>query len=180
MGLKQSLIEMKTSILERWSHLILETYPEESAQLIGKERDRFVNPVGVTLSEGMEALYEGLLQGVETDQLSGPLGKILQIRSVQDFSPSRAVVIVSLLKKTLQEEMKGNKIEMNGMIEEWFDLESRIDQLSLMAFDIYTTYRERIHEIRLKEVKEQRDRAFQLLERTNSKAKYRDPETSSG
>ena len=67
--------------------------------------------------------------------------------------------------------MKGNKIEMNGMIEEWFDLESRIDLLSLMAFDLYTTYRERIHEIRLKEVKEQRDRAFQLLERTNSKGK---------
>ena len=67
--------------------------------------------------------------------------------------------------------MKGNKIEMNGMIEEWFDLESRIDQLSLMSFDIYTTYRERIHEIRLKEVKEQRDRAFQLLEKTNSKEK---------
>ncbi len=136
--------------------------------------------MGVTLSEGMEALYEGLLQGVEADQLSSPLGKILQIRSVQDFSPSQAVVIVSLLKKALQEEMKGNKIEMNGMIEEWFDLESRIDQLSLMAFDIYTTYRERIHEIRLKEVKEQRDRAFQLLERTNSNRKYRDPETNSG
>ena len=171
MGLKQSLIEKRKSILERWSHLILETYPEASAKLIGKERDRFVNPVGVTLSEGMEALYEGLLQGVEADQLSGPLGKILQIRSVQDFSPSRAVAIVSLLKKALQEEMKGNKIEMNGMIEEWFDLESRIDQFSLMAFDIYATYRERIHEIRLKEVKEQRDRAFQLLERTNSKRK---------
>lgn len=89
MELKQSLIEKKKSILERWSHLILETYPEESAKLIGKERDRFVNPVGVTLSEGMEALYEGLLQGVEADQLSGPLGKILQIRSVQDFSLPR-------------------------------------------------------------------------------------------
>jgi hypothetical protein len=170
-GLKQSLIEKKKSILERWFHLILETYPQEIAKLIGKEKDRFVNPVGVTLSEEMEALYEGLLQGVEADQLSSPLGKILQIRSVQDFSPSQAVVIVSLLKNALQEEMKENKIEMNGMIEEWFDLESRIDQLSLMAFDIYATYRERIHEIRLKEVKEERDRTFQLLERTNSKRK---------
>jgi hypothetical protein len=180
MGLKQSLIERKKSILERWFYLILETYPQEISKLIGKEKDRFVNPVGVTLSEGMEALYEGLLQGVEADQLSSPLGKILQIRSVQDFSPSQAVVIVFLLKKTLQEGIKGNKIEMNGMIGEWFDLESRIDQLSLMAFDIYATYRERIHEIRLQEVKEQRDRAFQLLERTDSKRKKRDPETRSG
>lgn len=80
-------------------------------------------------------------------------------------------MIVPLLKKAIQEEMKGNKIEMNGRIEEWFDLESRIDQLSLMAFDIYTTYRERVHEIRINEIKRERDRAFQLLERTNSKAK---------
>jgi hypothetical protein len=170
-GLKQSLIEKKKSILERWFHLILETYPPETSKFIRKEKDRFVNPVGVTLSEGMEALYEGLLKGVEADQISNPLEKILQIRSVQDFSPSQAVAIISLLKKAVQEEMKENKIEMKGMIEEWFDLESRIDQLSLRAFDIYTTYRERIYEIRINEIKRERDRAFMLLERTNPKAK---------
>jgi hypothetical protein len=170
-GLKQSLIEEKKSILERWFHLILETYPPETSKFIRKEKDRFVNPVGVTLSEGMEALYEGLLKGVEADQISNPLEKILQIRSVQDFSPSQAVAIISLLKKAVQEEMKENKIEMKGMIEEWFDLESRIDQLSLRAFDIYTTYRERIYEIRINEIKRERDRAFKLLERTNPKAK---------
>lgn len=180
MGLKQSLIEKKKSILERWFHLILETYPPETSKFIRKEKDRFVNPVGVTLSEGMEALYEGLLKGVVADQISNPLEKILQIRSVQDFSPSQAVAIISLLKKAVQEEMKENKIEMKGMIEEWFDLESRIDQLSLRAFDIYTTYRERIYEIRISEIKRERDRAFKLLERTDSKRKYRDPETSSG
>jgi len=179
-GLKQLLIEKKKSILERWFHLILETYPPETSKFIRKEKDRFVNPVGVTLSEGMEALYEGLLKGVVADQISNPLEKILQIRSVQDFSPSQAVAIISLLKKAVQEEMKENKIEMKGMIEEWFDLESRIDQLSLRAFDIYTTYRERIYEIRISEIKRERDRAFKLLERTDSKRKYRDPETSSG
>jgi hypothetical protein len=182
-GLKQSLIEEKKSILERWFHLILETYPPETSKFIRKEKDRFVNPVGVTLSEGMEALYEGLLKGVEADQISNPLEKILQIRSVQDFSPSQAVVIVSLLKKAIQEEMKGNKVEMNGMdvmIGEWFNLESRIDQLTLMAFDIYTKYRERVYEIRINEIKKERDRAFKLLERTDAKAKHRDPETGSG
>ena len=174
MGLKQSLIGKKKSILVRWFHLILETYPRETAKFIRKERDRFVNPVGVTLSEGMEAIYEGLLMGTEVDQLSSSLEKIIQIRSVQDFSPSQAVVIVSLLKKAIQEEMKENKIEMNGMdvaIGEWFDLESRIDQLTLMAFDIYTKYRERVYEIRINEIKKERDRTFKLLERTNPKAK---------
>jgi hypothetical protein len=182
-GLKQSLIEKKKSILERWFHLILETYPRETAKLIKKERDRFVNPVGVTLSEGTEAIYEGLLKEAEAEQLTGPLEKIIQIRSVQDFSPSQAVGVVSLLKKAVQEEMKESKVGMNGMdvmIGEWFDLESRIDQLSLMAFDIYTKYRERVCEIRINEIKKERDRVFKLLERTDSKREYRDPETNSG
>ena len=174
MGLKQSLIEKKKSILERWFHLILETYPPETSKFIRKEKDRFVNPVGVTLSEGMETIYEGLLKETEAEQLTGPLEKIIQIRSVQDFSPSQAVAIVSLLKRAVQEEMKESKVEMNGMngmIMEWFDLESRIDQLTLMAFDIYTKYRERVYEIRINEIKKERDRVFKLLERTNSKAK---------
>lgn len=171
MDLKQLLTQKRLPILERWLHLILESYPAETSISMGQNKDRFTNPVGYVLTHEIEGLYDGLLQRLETDQFSIHLEKILQVRSVQDFSPSQAVVIVSLLKKALQEEMKGNKIEMNGMIEEWFDLESRIDRLSLMSFDLYTTYRERIHEIRLKEVKEQRDRAFQLLERTNSKRK---------
>ena len=171
MELKQSLIEKKRSILERWFHLILETYPRETTKLIKKERDRFVNPVGVTLSEGMEALYEGLLKETEAEQLTGPLEKIIQIRSVQDFSPSQAVVVVSLLKKAVQEEMKESKVEMNGMIGEWFELESRIDQLTLLALDIYTKYRERVYEIRINEIKKERDKALKLLERTNPKAK---------
>ena len=183
MDLKQSLIDKKKSISERWFHLILETYPRETAKFIRKERDRFVNPVGVTLSEGMEALYEGLLKRVEADQISSPLEKIIQIRSVQDFSPSQAVEIVSLLKKAIQEEMKENKVEMNGMdvmIGEWFDLDSRIDQLTLMAFDIYTKYRERVYEIRINEIKKERDRTLKLLERTGVTQKHQDPETSSG
>lgn len=171
MGLKQSLIEKKRSILERWFHLILETYPRETARSIKKERDRFVNPVGVTLSEGMEAIFEGLLKEAGAEQFTGPIERIIQIRSVQDLSPSKAVAILSLLKKALQEEMKEDKVEMNGMIGEWFDLESRIDQLTLMTFDIYTKYRERVCEIRINEIKKERDRAFRLLERVDPKAK---------
>jgi len=170
-GLKQSLIEKKKSILERWLHLVLETYPQETARFIGKERDRFVNPVGATLSEGMEALYEGLSMGTEAGHLSGPLEKIIQIRSVQDFSPSQAVGIVSLLKKAIQEETEENRVETSGTIGEWFDLESRIDQLTLMAFDLYAQYRERVCEIRISEIARERDRAFRLLERTETKSR---------
>ena len=98
MGLNQSLIEKKRSILERWFHLILETYPQQTAKFIRKERDRFVNPVGVTLSEGMEALYEGLLKRVEADQLSGPLERIIQIREPGNLYATQCNVAECVLR----------------------------------------------------------------------------------
>ena len=171
MSLRHSLIQKRASVLERWADLILETYPADASRWIRQGKDRFLNPVGYTMTTETEALYDGLLQGMATDQFSVHLERILQIRSVQDVSPSQAVAIIPLLKKAIREEIKRNSMEDPEIMDEWFDLESNIDLLSFKAFDLYTNYREKIYEIRLKEVKEQRDRAFQLLERTNSKKK---------
>ncbi|HSB06726.1 MAG TPA: RsbRD N-terminal domain-containing protein [Thermodesulfobacteriota bacterium] len=177
---KDLLLKNKGAVLDKWLHLILETYPAGTSKFMRQEKDRFINPVGHTLIESTEALYEGLLQGMEADQLAGYLERIIQIRSTQDFSPSQAVVIIPALKMALREEMKRSGIEIHHVMEEWFAFASRIDQLSLVAFDIYTKYREKIYEIRINEIKKERDRAFKLLERTHSIEKHRDPETSSG
>ena len=131
----------------------LETYPADTSKFMIQEKDRFVNPVGYTITKEIEALYEGLLQGIEAISLQTHLEKIIQIRSVQDFSPSQAVVIIPLLKKSHPGGDETERIEIHQMMEEWFDLESRIDQLSLVAFDIYTKYREKIYEIRINEIK---------------------------
>jgi hypothetical protein len=180
MRLKHSLMQKRASVLKRWANLILEFYPDDASGWICQGKDRFMNPVGYTMANEIEALYDGLLQGMATDQFSVHLDRILQIRSVQDVSPSQAVAIIPLLKKAIREEIKRSGTENHEVMDEWFDLDSKIDLLSLKAFDFYTKYREKIHEIRLKELKEQRDRAFQILEKTNSRRKYRDPETSSG
>lgn len=167
MELKQFFIQKKTSILDRWTQLILETYLAETSKFMAREKDPFVNPVGNTITTEIEALYEGLLQTGKVDQLSGHLDRIIQIRSVQDFSPSRAVAVVSLLKKAVREEIERSGIGNRQEVEEWLELDTRIDQLSLMAFDIYTKYREKIYEIRMNEIKKERDRAFKLMERTH-------------
>jgi hypothetical protein len=178
-GLRDLFIQKRGVILEKWLHLILATYPGDTSGVMEREKDPFVNPVGHTIKKEIEALYEGLLQGKEPDQLSGPLEKILQIRSVQDFSPSRAVVIVPLLKKALKEEMERSGPENSQSMEELFDFEFKIDQLTLLAFDIYMRYRERIYEIRISEIKKERDRILRLLERTRSGKKRRDSESGS-
>ena len=45
------------------------------------------------------------------------------------------------------------------------DTESKIDTMALLAFDIYMKCREKIYEIKLDEVKGERERLFRLLER---------------
>ena len=99
MVLEYFLSQKKAAILDRGFHLILETYPAETSSFLKQEKDRFVNPVGYTTYQEIEAIYEELLQGMNSDKLSASLDSIIKIRSVQDFPPSRAIAFIFLLKK---------------------------------------------------------------------------------
>ena len=166
MALKHLLLQDKAPILERWFHLILETYPAGTSKSLKREKDRFVNPVGHTISREIEALYEGLVRGINTGELSSSLNNIIRIRSVQDFSPSQAIGFIFLLKKAIREVLESG-IQEKQVLEEWMEFQSRIDQLALLAFDIYMECREKICEIRIKEARADREMAFRLLERMN-------------
>jgi len=131
-----------------------------------KEKDRFVNPVGYTISQEIGALYDELLQGINSDKLAACLDNIIRIRAVQDFSPSQTVAFIFLLKKAIREELT-SEIKENRVFEELLEFEARIDKLVLLAFDIYMKCREKVFEIRVNEAKAERERVLKLLERTN-------------
>jgi len=166
MVLEYFLSQKKASILERWFYLTLETYPAETSRFLKQEKDRFINPVGYTISQEIEALYDELLRGMNPAKLSTSLDNIIRIRSVQDFSPSQAIAFVFLLKKAVREELE-SEIRENQLFEELLKFESRIDELALLASDIYVRCREKIYEMRINEVKAERERVFKLLERAN-------------
>lgn len=164
--MKNLLLQNKAPILERWFHLILETYPADTSHLLKQRRDQFTNPVGFAISREIEALYEGLVRGINTDELSSSLNNIIRIRSVQDFSPSQAIGFIFLLKKAIREVLESG-IQEKQVLDEWMEFQSRIDQLALLAFDVYMECREKICEIRVNEAKADREMAFRLLERMN-------------
>lgn len=166
MVLESLLSQNRAAILERWFQLILETYPAGTSRFLKKEKDRFVNPVGYTTSREIGVLYEELLRGMDSDKLSVSLDNIIRIRAVQDFSPSQAIAFIFVLKKAIREEL-ASEIRENQLFEELLRFESRIDELALLALDIYMKCRENIYEIRVNEVKAERERAFKLLEGTN-------------
>lgn len=163
--LEHLLSQKRAAILERWFKLILDTYPADSLRFFKQEKDRFANPVGYTISLEIEALYDELLRGMDSDKLSASLDNIIKIRSVQDFSPRQAIAFVFLLKKAVRGELE-REIRKNQLFEELLKFESRIDELALLAVDIYMKCREKIYEIRVNEVKAERERVFKLLEKT--------------
>jgi hypothetical protein len=163
--LENLLLQNQSAILERWFNLILETYPANTAALMRKEKNRFANPVGVTISREIEALFKGLLENKGSEELAASLIAILKIRSVQDFRPSQAVGFILLLKKAIEGALK-SEIHREPIREEWLKFHSRIDELALLAFDLYMDCREKICEIRIHKAQAEREMAFKMMERT--------------
>jgi len=173
MDLKDLLSRNEAAILKKWFDLILETYPADTATLMRKDKNQFANPVGSTISREIEVLFGKLCEGVHDEKCQASLDAILKIRSVQDFSPSKAVGFIFLLKRAIGETLK-NDICKESVMDEWLKFQSRIDDLALQAFDIYADCREKICEIRVHQAKSEKEMAFRMMERmTHSKEKRR-------
>jgi hypothetical protein len=151
MDLKGLLVGKKSSILQRWLDLTLETYPPEAQNFLGKEGDPFGNPIGSTIRNGLEDIYRELLRG-EDSQIGPFLEDIVKIRAIQNFSPSVAIAFLLFLKQVIKEEM-GKEIQENWLFGELWELEARIDRLTFRTFDLYMECREKLHRIRIKELK---------------------------
>ncbi len=152
MPLNDYLAQKKTAILGRWLTTIYESYPPETAIFLRKEKDHFDNPVGYRTSEGLEGLYDALIQEMDKERLLNFLDEIIRIRALQDFSPSLALAFIFLLKSIIRKEL-AEEIWKENLGAEVLELESRIDGLALLAFEVYTKRREKLYEIRADEMK---------------------------
>ena len=140
------------AILERWIGEVIEGYPEETAEFLRSQSDRFANPVGARLREGLTQLLDGLLEGVEPTELESALDHVIRIRAVQQFSPSIAVGFVFDLKGLLREVVGAPGV---GLAPWLATLDGRIERLGLYAFDVYMRCREQMWEIRAREIRNQ-------------------------
>lgn len=160
MKLEQLLAQKRSDILGKWQSLTLETYPADSQRFLKKQKDPFANPVGTTLSRDVENIYDGLLKEAEIEWVYPFLDRIIRIRAVQDFSPSQAVSIVLLLKKAIRLELE-KELREHQLHEQLLAFDSRLDDVLLLAFDIYAKCKEKIYEIRVQEIRNHVSRLLQ-------------------
>ena len=152
MLLEEKLRERREELVPLWADMVLGTYPEETQKIWRKTKDKFHNPVGNTIFESISALYDLLIEWKDAEAVAHALEELIKIRAVQDFAPSRGLSFVYLYKKLLR-DVFFEELEEAGALDEFLRFETRIDNLALIAFDIYSSCRERLFDERVLEVK---------------------------
>ena len=144
----------KGAIVQRWVEAVLSSYPEDAAALFERQRDPFANPVGHSVREGTEGLFDSILDGMDAGDLRRHLDQIVRVRAVQQLPPSEALAFVFSLKPILRISLPEAAADTR-LAAELAELDLRIDRVGLLAFDIYAECREEVSQLRINEVKRQ-------------------------
>jgi hypothetical protein len=156
------LSEHKNAMVAKWLQLTLTAYQETSAAFLSQPADPFRNPVGYTLREGLSVLFEAAVQSTAAPAMQAALDGIIRIRAVQDIPAARALAFIFLLKRIVRADFTKDCMQFPSEIEA---MEARIDEIALLAFEIFVQCREQIAGIKANESKR---RAF-LVDRINLK-----------
>ena len=159
MRLNNLLAQRKTAIIKNWFVLSVETYPPDTASFLKKQKDPFANPVGKTISTGLEALFNELLKEMDDKIITSFLDPIIRIRAIQNFSPAQAVSFIFLLKKAVRKNIK-KEVSEEPLFNELLLFESKIDQLAMIAFNLYMQCKEKIYDLKANEMRNSTYKAF--------------------
>jgi hypothetical protein len=159
-GLEKILTQKESVIAKKWFDSAVQTYAQDTADFLKSNKDQFANPVGGTMLNGLKGLLNQLIHGMDLAAITSHLDPIIRIRAVQNFTPSQATAFILSLKKVLRENLT-KELRDSSVAAELIAFESKIDQLCLMAFDIYMQCREKIFQISANEMRNRTFRAFE-------------------
>jgi len=163
MNNERFLLNNKPGVLNAWIQAVMDSYPRDDTGFLKNQTDPFANPVGHMLREGLSGLVDSLAYDDYLHKAAPFIKELMHVRAVQDFSASQAVGFIFSLKKILKNyfKIKPRNTDSAAFL---FWADARIDALALAAFDAYASCREKIHEIRVNEV---RNLSYKTLQRAN-------------
>ncbi|HHD63298.1 MAG TPA: hypothetical protein ENK96_02805 [Desulfobulbaceae bacterium] len=146
----EALQKKKKEILFIWIDRTLDSYV--SSGFFKKSRDKFANPVGANIREGLSRIFELLIGDKDQKEMVKPLDQVIRIRAVQDFSPAQAVAPILELKWVVKQVFATDKAT-RPMLSEMDSFDCDVDRLALTAFDMYMNCREQLYKNRVRELK---------------------------
>jgi hypothetical protein len=150
-SLGELVAEHRGAVLADWLERIVRTYPPETARFLRETGDPFGNPVGAALREELGTLLDGVLGWADDARLQSALDRIVRVRAVQEMAPSAAVGFVLELKPILEQLLRDRGVEGR---DEPASLHRQVDRVVLAAFDVYSSCREQVFEIRVRSIRE--------------------------
>lgn len=150
--------QTQQSVAQQWLAATIQAYPPSTARFLRQEKDIFRNPIGAALNEGMPLLVEELFGGMELAKIAEALGGIVRIRAVQELSPREAVGFVFKLKEIVRAELAARPEVIS-------ELDRRVDEMALAAFDLFVRCREEVYELRLSEARRREGVSEKMLAR---------------
>jgi hypothetical protein len=157
MELVKQLAQKKSAIIKVWFEKVVNTYPIDTAQFLKNQKDPFANPVGQNSLKSLEDIFDLALGGFDPKTARPLIDPIIRIRAIQDFTPSQAVGFLFDLKALIRETVP---VEAKKDLKALQALDRRIDELSLLAFDIYMQCREKILDLKANEMRARTYAAF--------------------
>ncbi len=159
MELVKHLAQKKSAIIKMWFEKVVNTYPIDTAQFLKNQKDPFANPVGQSSLKSLQDIFDMAIGGFDLKTARPLIDPIIRVRAIQDFTPAEAVGFMFDLKAIIREivpvDIKDGKNQ-----EALQTLDKRIDQLSLLAFDIYMQCREKIMDLKANEMRARTYAAF--------------------
>jgi hypothetical protein len=160
-ALRELVSAHHAAVVGDWLELVYSGYPQETARFLRTTKDPFGNPVGTALREELGTVLDGTVGAIDDESLRTSLDRIIRIRAVQDFAPSAAIGFLLDLKPILRrlvDESGGAGRDELDLVDRW------VDRVVVMAFDVYTSCREQVFEIRVRSI---RDLSLKQIERLN-------------
>lgn len=159
MEFENLLKSKRDAILKKWFDAVAGTYAIDTSGFLKTTKDRFANPVGGAVSDALGSMFDELVNGMDRDKLIHNIEPMIKIRAVQNFSPSQAVSFIFSLKKIVRETLS-KKLDDHKNRESLVLFDSRVDDLVMLAFDIYMGCKERLYDIKANEEKSKVYKAF--------------------
>ena len=153
MDFEQYLKKNKQKLVEKWIASVIATYPADAVKFFKNTKDPFANPVGSTIKRSIGLLFAQVVKKkMDPTAVNEALDLIIRLRAVQKFTPSQTISFIFNIKYLLQKSLdtyrpdKGVEIFLE-------DVASNVDELILIAIDIYGKYREKIYLLRINQAK---------------------------
>ena len=154
MDFEQYLKKNKQKVVDAWIASVIATYPADAVKFFKDTKDPFANPVGSTIKRSLGLLFAQVVKKkMDLAAVNEALDLIIRLRAVQEFSPSQAISFIFSIKHLLRKSLDNYRSD-KGVELFLEDVASNVDELILIAVDIYGKCRDKIYSLRINQAKE--------------------------